>query len=73
MKELIGDVLDLVKTEGASYGDVRVLNRRNESLEAKNGKPEVISASETEGVGVRVMVDGAWGFAASSGLRRFSL
>jgi TldD protein len=68
MKELIGDVLDLVKTEGATYGDVRILSRRNESLEAKNGKPEVISVSETQGVGIRVIVDGAWGFAASSGL-----
>jgi TldD protein len=68
MKDLINDVLDLVKTEGASYGDVRVLSRRTESLEAKNGKPETISATETEGFGVRVLVDGSWGFAASSNL-----
>ena len=66
MKDLISDVLDLVKTEGASYGDVRVVSRRTESLEAKNGKPEAISASETQGFGVRVLVDGSWGFAASS-------
>jgi TldD protein len=68
MKDLIGDVLGLVTTEGASYGDVRVLRRRTESLEAKNGKPESVSAAETEGFGVRVVVDGSWGFAASSRL-----
>ncbi len=68
MKDLIGDVLDLVKTEGASYGDVRFLRRRSESLEAKKGKPEAVAAVETEGFGVRVVVDGAWGFAASSRL-----
>jgi TldD protein len=70
MKELIGDVLDLVKAKGASYGDVRVLRRRTESFEAKNGKPESLSASETEGCGIRVLVDGSWGFAASSLLTR---
>ncbi len=68
MKDLIGNVLDLVQTEGASYGDIRVLRRRSENLEAKNGKPEAITAAETEGFGVRVVVDGAWGFAASSKL-----
>jgi TldD protein len=68
MKELIGDALDLVKAEGASYGDVRVLRRRRENLEAKNGKPENVTAAETEGFGVRVIVDGSWGFAASSRL-----
>jgi TldD protein len=68
MKDLIGDILDLVQTEGAGYGDVRILSRRTESLEAKNGKPEAISATETEGFGIRVLVDGSWGFAASSHL-----
>jgi len=68
MKDLIGNVLDKVQAEGASYGDIRVLRRRSESLEAKNGKPEAVSATETEGFGIRVIVDGAWGFAASSKL-----
>lgn len=68
MKDLIGDVLDLVTAKGASYGDVRLLRRRSESLEAKNGKPEAVAAVESEGFGVRVVVDGAWGFAASSKL-----
>ena len=68
MKDLIGNVLDKVKAEGASYGDIRVLRRRSESLEAKNGKPDAVAAAETEGFGIRVIVDGAWGFAASSKL-----
>ena len=68
MKDLIGSVLDKVKAEGASYGDIRVLRCRSESLEAKNGKPDAVAAAETEGFGIRVIVDGAWGFAASSKL-----
>jgi TldD protein len=68
MKDLIGNVLDKVQAEGASYGDIRVLRRRSESLESKNGKPEAVAAAETEGFGIRVIVDGAWGFAASSKL-----
>ncbi len=57
MKDIIGDVLDFVKTKGASYGDVRVMRRQSESLHAKDGKPEAVAAAESEGFGVRVLVD----------------
>ncbi len=30
MKQLIGDVLDYLKTLGASYGDVRVVRQRKD-------------------------------------------
>ena len=50
---------------GASYADVRINEILNENLSAKNGEPETVAFSQTKGFGVRVIVNGAWGFAGS--------
>jgi TldD protein len=47
---------------------VRVVRRQDENLTVKSGRVEAVSMGETEGFGVRVLVDGAWGFASSSRL-----
>jgi TldD protein len=49
----------------ASYADIRISEITNENLTVKNGEPEVVSLSQAKGFGVRVIVDGAWGFAGS--------
>jgi TldD protein len=59
------DALDLAVAKGASYADVRAVRRRHESISVKNGAVEGVSMSESQGFGVRVLVDGAWGFASS--------
>lgn len=54
---------------GASYADVRYFPREEENaLIMWNGNFLAFDRSETSGYGVRVLVDGAWGFAASSNL-----
>jgi len=68
LKELIMRALDLAQLHGAQYADVRVVNNRIESISVKDGIVEELSSSETEGVGVRVLVNGAWGFASSRNL-----
>src|SRR4030066_221968 len=68
LKELIMRALDLARLRGAQYADVRVVNHREESLLVKDGIVEELNSSETEGVGVRVLVNGAWGFASSRSL-----
>ncbi|MEM2337915.1 MAG: TldD/PmbA family protein [Candidatus Bathyarchaeia archaeon] len=50
---------------GASYADIRISEILNENLTVKNGEPETISFSQLKGFGVRVIVNGAWGFAGS--------
>jgi len=50
---------------GASYADVRSSEILNEFLTVKNGEPEAVNLLQTKGFGVRVIVDGAWGFAGS--------
>ncbi|MDI6805881.1 MAG: TldD/PmbA family protein [Candidatus Bathyarchaeia archaeon] len=57
--------LEEAKKKGASYADIRISEILNESLTVKNGEPETVSFSQTKGFGVRVIVNGAWGFAGS--------
>ena len=51
--------------QGAGYADVRVVRRLEESISIKTGRVEGVASGESEGFGVRVLVDGAWGFASS--------
>src|SRR5438105_427194 len=48
---------------GASYADARVVHRRSQHVSTKNGRVENVRDVESEGIGVRVLVGGAWGFA----------
>src|SRR5207245_7018437 len=57
--------LDTATALGATYADVRVVRRLEESINVKSGRVEGVAGGESEGFGVRVIVDGAWGFAAS--------
>lgn len=66
MKDLAARALNLAQIRGATYADIRVVARDNQRVAVKNGKVEVIEQNESQGFGVRVIVNGAWGFAASS-------
>ncbi len=66
MQEFALNTLDLAVQRAAAYADVRVVERRTETLSVKNGRPDRCSMVEDVGFGVRVLVAGAWGFAASS-------
>ncbi len=63
LRELCGQAIDVALGSGASYADARAVTRRVQHVATKNGEVESVSDGETEGVGVRVLVDGAWGFA----------
>jgi len=70
LRDLVDSALDLAKVKGATFAEVRVVERRSETLEVKNGSAEVIKYDESHGCGVRVVVDGAWGFASTSKIER---
>ncbi|HEX2142277.1 MAG TPA: TldD/PmbA family protein [Candidatus Limnocylindria bacterium] len=70
MNELIDLALDAAQRAGAAYADVRLSERRTESLTVKNGALQAASTNLSAGFGVRVLVDGAWGFAGSALLER---
>jgi TldD protein len=70
MKRIANWALNTAAVRGASYADVRVITQRGRALTTKNGKLGTASDAETVGMNVRVIADGAWGFAASSELGR---
>jgi len=65
VRELAERALALLPADVA-YADVRVVNRRHEGVHVLNGVPDQLLDEETEGVAVRALVDGQWGFAATA-------
>ncbi len=70
MKDIASWALNTAALRGASYADARIADDRHRALSTKNGKVGSASVSESFGFGVRVIADGAWGFAASDDLSR---
>jgi len=67
-KELAMRALDAAKSAGAEYSDVRISQNRNQAIQAREHRVQSLTDSETFGFGVRVLVKGSWGFAASRDL-----
>src|SRR5262245_27453459 len=65
MRDLTDRALDTATAQGASYADVRIVRRLDEQVTVKTGRVEAVASGETEGFGIRLLVDGAWGFASS--------
>src|SRR5205807_5682582 len=63
MRELCAAAVDAATASGAEYADARVVLKRNQLVATKNGRVERLTDSESEVIGVRVLVRGAWGFA----------
>ncbi len=68
MNDLIELALDAADQAGAEYADIRLVERETESLAVKNGVLGSASSDRSAGFGVRVLLDGAWGFAGSAEL-----
>ena len=67
-KEHVQRALDTAVTRGAGYADARVVDLVVEGLVVKNGAVEALTRRESRGIGVRALVDGAWGFAGTADL-----
>jgi TldD protein len=69
MHEKIKVQIDRLRSQGATYADARwVPNEEMEYLQMENGNLKNASSGRESGIGVRVLYQGAWGFAASSDL-----
>jgi len=66
LKELAERALNLAQLKGAAYGDIRIIHSVTERIDVKNGVVEGLSLDKDQGFGIRLLVDGAWGFASSS-------
>src|SRR6202045_371100 len=70
MKDISSWALNAAAQRGASYVDARIADDRTRELSTKNGMVSGASDSGSFGIGIRVIADGAWGFAASDDLSR---
>jgi TldD protein len=71
---LLGDeplairALDAANKAGASYADVRLVAWKRERVVVRDDHVQGVRRSSEYGLGLRVIADGAWGFAASNRL-----
>ena len=63
--DLADAVLRFARQAGASYCDVRIGRNQSEFLFAREEKLQKYSSTYSTGLGVRVLLDGSWGFAGS--------
>src|SRR5688572_19159108 len=64
--ELAADALEAAKSAGASYSDVRIGRYRRQSINTRERQITGVADAESYGLGVRALVNGSWGFAATS-------
>jgi TldD protein len=66
LDEVVERALQAARKGRAQYADIRIHRRRYESIDTREDHITDASASDSYGFGIRVLVNGAWGFAASS-------
>jgi TldD protein len=70
VRDLMLEALDAAKLAGASYADARIGRYRNNFVITREQQIINVVDTDTMGCGVRVLVDGTWGFAATRNLSR---
>lgn len=72
-EDLLSSLIDEGSAAGASYVEVRHQNDYGVSVSMRNGKVIGVGSFKEEGVGIRVLVNGSLGFAATNNLSREGL
>src|SRR6476661_6939213 len=67
-KALADAALNAATKAGASYCDVRIGRYLNQFITTRDLTVESVTNTESSGVGVRVIADGAYGFAATNAM-----
>src|ERR1043166_7118997 len=70
MWDLTTAALDTSRLRGATYADARLMHIRQRDLTTKNAAVGTLAQSESIGIGIRVLANGAWGFASTDRLTR---
>jgi TldD protein len=68
LKDKIIKELDFFREIGSDYADIRIIDKKVESITTENLNVKSILNSRSLGVGIRVIIDGALGFASSQNL-----
>ncbi len=73
MREMIEEILTQARSRGADFADIRIANGQGTSISVEDGQADKIHSGESSGAGLRVLVDGAWGFAPTNLVTREEL
>ncbi len=66
-KKMLADVaLNTAKSKGASYADIRIGRYLNQFITTRENRVQNVANTESFGVGIRVLANGCWGFAATN-------
>lgn len=68
MEDLALKSIEYALEKGVEYTDARLEKHYNEVITASNGKIERAVINRKQGIGIRVLVNGAWGFQSTTNL-----
>ncbi len=68
--ELASEALNVARSAGASYADARVGRYRRQQIQTRERQVSSVADAESYGLGIRTLVNGCWGFAATSTMTR---
>lgn len=60
--------IDIAMSMGSTYADARVLDMATQHCSVRDGEVEAMTESDSLGIGIRVIANGCWGFAATRDL-----
>lgn len=72
-KEWADVALNAAKSKGATYADVRIGRYLNQFVSTRDKKVQGVANTESFGVGIRVIANGCWGFAATNSVNKASI
>jgi TldD protein len=70
IRDLLMEALNAAKMSGAGYADVRIGRQRQNFVFTREHQIQNVVDTDTMGCGVRALVDGTWGFAATQQLTK---
>ena len=66
MLEVAQQAVDAARRAGADYADARFVSTESETLTVRNQEMETLNRGLSQGIGIRVLTGGYWGFAATA-------
>lgn len=73
MRDELKWIMEEAKKRGVTYSDIRLIEDETETIDTENGNVQGIGKSFSLGFGIRVLVNGAWGFSSSSKVDKYEL
>jgi len=66
VKDKLIEIREHLRKKGVDYADMRYESSTSQGVSVRNDEVEKVSEGRSSGVGVRVIYNGSWGFAAAS-------